>query len=136
MIRRGFEDFDGAGGEAVIEGEFAFELFLALDGGDGLVDAQELVVAGDDFAGGPGAAGIEEDEVFEDIEEAGLGEHAVKEDFGFDAAEVSFVEAFPFGEVVPFAGDGAVAGAVAVADDEEGVVVEGVGDDMFAHVIG
>ena len=45
------------------------------------------------------------------------------------------VEPLPLGEMLPLAGDRAVAGAVAVADDQEGVVVEGMGDDVLVHVV-
>ena len=37
--------------------------------------------------------------------------------------------------MLPLTGDRAVAGAVAVADDEEGVVVEGVGDDVLIEIV-
>ena len=37
--------------------------------------------------------------------------------------------------MLPLAGDRAITGAVAVADDQEGVVVEGVRDDVFVHVV-
>ena len=50
-------------------------------------------------------------------------------------ALVALVVPLPLGEVLPLAGDRAVAGAVAVADDQEGVVVEGMGDDVLVHVV-
>ena len=53
----------------------------------------------------------------------------------FHAALFALVIALPFGEMLPLAGDRAVAGAMAVADDEEGVVVKGVGDDILVQVI-
>ena len=38
--------------------------------------------------------------------------------------------------MLPLAGDGAVAGAVAVRHDQESVVMEGMGDDVLVHVVG
>ena len=107
-----------------------------MHGGDGVVDAEDLVVAGDDFAGAAGLAVVEQDEILDQVEQAVFGEHAIEQHLGFHAALVLLVVPLPFGEVLPLAGDGAVAGAVAVADDEKGVVVERVIDAGFAEVVG
>ena len=64
-----------------------------------------------------------------------MGQHAVQQHLGFDTPLVPFVLALPLGEMLPLAGDGAVAGAVAIADDQEGVVVEGMGDDVLVQVV-
>ena len=94
------------------------------------------MVAGDDLASPAGLAVVEQDEIPDQVEEAVLGEHAVQQDLGFHAALVFLVVALPLGEVLPFAGDGTVAGAVAVADDKEGVVVKCVIDARLAEVVG
>ena len=41
----------------------------------------------------------------------------------------------PIGEMIPFAGDGAVAGVVTVTDHEERVVMEGLGDAVLVQVV-
>ena len=51
-------------------------------------------------------------------------------------ALVLLVVALPLDEVLPLAGDRAVAGLVAVAHHQEGVVVEGVGDAVLVQVVG
>ena len=43
---------------------------------------------------------------------------------------------FHSAEVLPPAGDRSVAGAVAVRHDQEGVVMEGMGDDVLVQVVG
>ena len=64
-----------------------------------------------------------------------MRQHAVQQHHGFKAALVRLVKPLPFGEMPPLTGDRAVAGAVAVRHDQEGVVVEGVGDDILVHVV-
>ena len=122
--------------EAAFGRELALQFLLALDGADSVVDAEHLVVAGDDLAGAAGLAVVEQDEVLDEVQQPVFGQHAVEQDLGLDAAFVLFAVALPLGEMLPLAGDGAVAGAVAVADDEKGVVMEGVGDARVAEVVG
>jgi hypothetical protein len=129
-------EFDDAVFEAAVGRNFRFEPLLIFHGGDGVVDAEDLVIAGDDFAGAAGFGVVEQDEILDQVKEAVLGKHAVEEDLGFHAAFFLLFVALPFGEVLPLAGDGAVAGAVAVTDDEESVVMEGVIDAGLAEVVG
>jgi hypothetical protein len=65
-----------------------------------------------------------------------FGRHAVQQHLVLDAASFLFIIALPLGEMLPLAGDRAVAGAVAVADTEKGVMVEGVIDARLTHVVG
>ena len=88
------------------------------------------------FAGGTRLAVVEQDEVLYDVQQPVMRQHAVQQHLGVYIALVRLVEPLPFGEVVPLAGDRAVAGAVAVRDDQESVVMEGVGDDVLVHVVG
>jgi hypothetical protein len=46
-----------------------------------------------------------------------MRQHAVEQRLGLDAAFFVLLAALPFGEMVPLAGDGAVASAMAVADN-------------------
>ena len=100
------------------------------------VDSQHLVVARDHLPRRAGLALIEQDEVLDDVQQPVVRQHAVQQHLGINAALVGLVEPLPLGEMLPFAGDRAVAGAVAVGDDQKGVVVEGMGDDVFVHVVG
>ena len=65
-----------------------------------------------------------------------MRQHAVQENLGFYAAFFCLVESLPFSKMPPLASDRAVSGTVAVRDDEQGVVMEGVGDDVLVHVVG
>ena len=94
------------------------------------------MVAGHDLARAPGPAVVEQDEVLDEVEQPLLGQHAVEQRLGIHAPLVLLGVALPLDEVLPLAGDRAVAGLVAVAHDEEGVVVEGVGDAVLAQVVG
>ena len=94
------------------------------------------MVSRDDFARGARLALVEQDEVLDDVQQPLVRQHAVQQHLGFQAALVPLVEPFPLGEVLPLAGDGAVAGAVAVRHDQEGVVMEGMGDDVLVRVVG
>ena len=84
----------------------------------------------------PGPAVVEQDEVLDQIEQPLLGQHAVEQRLGVHASLVLLGVALPLDEVLPLAGDRAVAGLVAVAHHQEGVVVEGVGDAVLAQVVG
>ena len=64
-----------------------------------------------------------------------MGQHAVQQDLSVHATLVRLVDALPLGEMIPLTGDRAIAGAVTVAHDQEGVVVEGMCDDVLVHVV-
>jgi hypothetical protein len=78
---------------------------------------------------------VEQDEVLNEVEQSVGRQHAVEQHFGLDFAFVHLVEALPFGEVVPFAGDRSVAGAMTVADNQECVVMEGMRNDVLVHIV-
>lgn len=94
------------------------------------------MIARHDLARAAGAAVVEEHEVLDQVEEPFLRQHAVEQHLGVDAALLVLVVALPLDEVLPPARDRAVAGVVAVADDEEDVVVEGVRDRVLVQVVG
>ena len=116
--------------------ELQFQLFLPRHRRHGPVDAQDLVVAGDHLARCARLALVEHDEVFDDVQEPVMRQHAVQQHLGFETALVRLVEPLPLAEVPPLAGDRAVAGMVTVRDDEEGVMMEGMGDDILVHIVG
>lgn len=64
-----------------------------------------------------------------------LGKHAVQQALGLNAALVGLVQPLPLVEVLPRAGDRAISGPVAVRDDQEGVVMKRMGNDVFVQVI-
>ena len=78
---------------------------------------------------------IEEDEVLDKVEQLVVREHAVEQHLRFQAALVSLIQALPLPKVIPLAGNRPVAGAMSVADNEERVVVKGVGDDVLIKVV-
>jgi hypothetical protein len=84
----------------------------------------------------PGPAVVVQDEVLDQIEQPLLGEHAVEQRLGVQARLLVLRIALPLDEVLPLAGDRAVASLVAVAHHQEGVVVEGLGDAVFGEVVG
>ena len=100
-----------------------------------LVDTQQLVVARHHLAHRAGLAGVEQDEVFHDVQQAVLGQHAIQQHLGRHAALVAFIQALPLAKMLPGAGDGAVTRVVAVADNQEGVVVKRMGDHVFVQVV-
>ena len=116
--------------------ELPLQLLLPHDRRDGAVDAEHLVVARHDLARAAGPAVVEQDEVLDQIEQPVLRQHPVEQRLGIQARLVLLVVALPLDEVLPLAGDRAVAGLVAVAHDQEGVVVEGVGDAVLGEVVG
>jgi hypothetical protein len=91
--------------EAAVGRDFLLEPLLVFHGGDGVVDAEDLVIAGDDFAGAAGLAVVEEDETLHQIEQAVFGEHAVEQDLSFHAGLVLFIVPLPFCEMLPFAAE-------------------------------
>ena len=116
--------------------EFELQLLLSRHRRHCPVDAEHLVVSRNDLPRGARLALVEQDEVLDDVEQPIVRQHAVQHHLGFQAALVRLVEPLPLGEVLPLAGDRAVAGAVAVRHDQEGVVMEGMGDDVLVHVVG
>jgi hypothetical protein len=94
------------------------------------------MITGYDLAGAPGPAVVEQDEVPDEIEQPILCQHTVEERFGVEASVVLLRVALPRDEVFPVARDRAVAGCIAIAHDEKGVVVEGVGDAVLGEVVG
>jgi hypothetical protein len=66
-----------------------------------------LVVPRNNLPGKPRFALIEEDEVLEDVQKSVVRQHTVQQDLSF----------------------------VTVRDDQEGVVMEGVSNDIFVHVV-
>ena len=113
----------------------ALDLLLPNHRRDSLIHTQHLMVARHHLAHCPGFAGVEQDEVLDDVQQTVLGQHAVDQHLGGHAALVPLVQALPFAEVFPGAGDRAIAGAVAIADDQQCIVVEGMGDDVLVEVI-
>ena len=87
------------------------------------------------LARGTGLALVEQDEVFDQVEQPVRAQHAVEQGDGGQVALVGFLLPLPFVEVLPLAGDRAVAGLIAVRHHEEGVVVEGMGDHVLVQVV-
>ena len=113
------------------DAEFALVVLDFADGLDGLVDAEELVVFGDDFDK-RAFSGIEKGVVFDEVEESvfftGALDNCVEGDdprFGFVA------DLFPLAEVVPGCGGAADDALAAVGEENDGVVVEELGDGGF-----
>ena len=128
--------FHDAMPQAPLRRELQLQFFLARHGRHRPIDAQYLVVSGNDLPRGARLALVEQDEVLDNVEQPIVRQHAVQQHLGFQAALVRLVEPLPLGKVLPLAGDRTVAGAVAVRDDQEGVVMEGMGDDVLVHVVG
>ena len=122
--------------QAPLRRELSLQLLLARHGSHRPVDPQNLMVSRDDLAGGARLAIVEQDEVLHDVQQPVVGEHAVQQYLGVQAPPVCLVEPLPLREVLPFAGDRPVAGAVPVRNDQEGVVMEGMGDDVLVQVVG
>src|SRR6266568_4598335 len=93
------------------------------------------MIQGNDLPHSAGLAVVEEDEILHHVEQSFVRQHSVEQNFRLDAAFFLLVVAFPFGEMLPSARDRTVTGAMPVADDEEGIVMKGVGDNMLVHVI-
>ena len=73
---------------------------------------------------------IEEDEVLQEVHEVLFVADALEQGLHVHRAGLLFVQALPFVEVLPAAGDGADLGLLAVAEHDYGVVVEEVGDGV------
>jgi len=84
----------------------------------------------------PGLLAVEQNEILHQVQQLVVREHPVEQPLRVHAAfAVVLVQPLPFREMVPAARDRAVAGAMAVADDEKGVVVKRMGDDMLVQII-
>ena len=140
QVHRGYTRFEwqfhDAMPQAPLRRELQFQFFLVRHRRHRPIDAQYLVVSRNDFPCGTRLALVEQDEVFDNVQQPIVRQHPVQQYLGFQAALVRLVEPLPLGEVLPLAGDRTVAGAVAVRHDQEGVMMEGVGDDVLVHVVG
>ena len=117
-------------------GKTPLQLFLPHDGHHGVVDAEHLVVPRHDLACAASTAIVEQKEIFDQVQQTLLRQHPVEQRLGIHAGLVFLGVALPFDEVLPLAGDRAVAGLVAVAHHQEGIVMEGVGDAVRGEVVG
>ena len=100
--------------QALLRRELLFQRFLPRHRRHHPVDAQYLVVPRNHLARGPRLALIEQEEVLDNVQQPIVRQHAVQHHLGVQAALVRLVEPLPLGEMLPLAGDRAVAGAVAV----------------------
>ena len=97
---------------------------------DGPVDAQELVVAGDDLL--RLARGlIEEDEVLQQVHEVALVADALEQRLHVHRARLVLGQALPLVEMLETAGERADLRLHAVAEHDDGVVVEQVRDGVL-----
>ena len=103
---------------------------IQLSGGvglDRLVDAEVLVVAGQNLGGAPARVVIE-DKVFKQVEEVFLFADTAQHGFQRDAARLLLAEALPFVEEFVLAAEGAHLGLHAVGEHEEGIIIEQMRD--------
>jgi hypothetical protein len=94
-----------------------------------------LLVARDDFPRPARPAFVERSEVLDYIQQPIVRQRAVQQDLGINAPLVPLVIPLPFDEMIPFTCNRAIAGAVAVADDQEGIVMESVSDDILVEIV-
>ena len=94
---------------------------------DRLVDAQVLMVAGQDL-GGAAAGVVIEDEVFKQVEEVFLFADAAQHGLQRNAAGLLFIQTLPLVEELVLAAEGAHFGLHPIGEDQKGVVIEEVGD--------
>ena len=116
--------------------ELLLQFLLPPDGREGVVDAEHLVVPRHDLACAASTAIVEQEEVLDQIQQTLLRQHPVEQRLGYQTCLVLLGVALPLDEVLPLAGDRAVAGLVAVAHHQKGVVVEGVGDAVLGEIVG
>ena len=105
-------------------GDFAVAVFL-----HGLVHAQVLVVAGEDFDG-RAATVVIEDEILEQVEENLFLADAAQHGGQLDVARILLFKAFPLVEEFPLGADGAHACLIPVTEHHHGVVVEQLRDGV------
>src|SRR5262245_25140728 len=94
------------------------------------------MVTGHNLARPTQFAVVEENEIFDEVEETVMSQHTVEQHLGVNIASVCLVAPLPLAKMLPLAGDGAVACAVAVADHQEGVVVKGMGNAVLVQIVG
>ena len=90
---------------------------------DGLVDAEILVVAGQNLGGAPTGM-VVKDEVFQQIEEGLFLADAPQHGFQLHSARVAFFQAFPFVEKLVLAAKRAHLGFQSIGQHKEGIVIE------------
>ena len=113
------------------DAEFALVVLDIADALDGLVDAEELVVFGDDL-NDVAFGGVEEGVVFDEIEESAFFTGALDDGVEGDYSRFGFVaDLFPLAEVVPGCGGAADDALAAVGEEDEGIVVKELGDGGF-----
>ncbi len=101
------------------------------DGFDGVVDAEILMVLGEDLDERAAALAIE-DEVLGEVEQAGVVADAAQDGIERDDARLAFAfNLLPLEEVLPASGEGADTSLAAVGEEDEGVVPEELGDGVF-----
>src|SRR5262249_31113496 len=127
---------DRVGNEPPFRWKLPFQLFLTLYRRHRVVHTQYLMVTGHNLARPARLAVVEENKIFDEVEETVMSQHAVEQYLGVNIASVCLVTALPLAKMLPLAGDGAVACTVAIADHQEGVVVEGVGDAVLVQIVG
>ncbi|MNC55075.1 hypothetical protein D3C75_1045860 [compost metagenome] len=88
------------------------------------------MVSGNDFDEFPRTL-IEQDVVFEDIHQVGLGACAFQQSFHVHDAGAVLMQALPVVEVLKLAGDRTDLGINAIAQDDEGIVVEEMRDGVL-----
>jgi hypothetical protein len=93
------------------------------------------VIPRHDLPGSTWFAVVEQNEVLDQVQEPLLGQHPVEQRFRIQSRLGFLGVALPLDEVLPLAGDGTVAGPVAVADHQESVVMECVGDAVLMQVV-
>src|SRR5262245_10043943 len=127
---------DRVGNEPPFRWKLPFQLFLTLYRRHRVVYTQHLMVTGHNLARPTRLAVIEENKFFDEIEETIVSQPTGEKHHGFNIASVCLITPLPLAKMLPLAGDGAVACAVAVADHQEGVVVEGVGNTVLVQIVG
>ena len=113
-----------------VDAEPAAPTVAVLDRADRPVHAEILLVLRDDLDR-PVAAVVEEDEVLEEVDEVGLRADALEKRLHVDDAGLVLVEPLPLPEQLERGRPGAESGVDAVAEHDEGVVVEDVGDGVL-----
>src|SRR5215831_1997270 len=93
------------------------------------------MVTGHNLARPARLAVVEENKIFDEVEETVVSQHTVEQYLGVNIASVCLVTPLPLAKMLPFAGDGAVARTVTVADHQDGVVVEGVSNAVLVQIV-
>src|SRR5260370_34976549 len=81
--------------------KLALQLLLPDHRADRLVHAQYLMVTREDLAHCTWLAGVEQNEIFYNIQQAVLGEHTVEQNLGLQTALVTVVVRMPFTRAPP-----------------------------------